>query len=456
MFPFSAKLAKENGWSRAFTQRVIDEYKRFCFLAIAADHPVSPSESVDQAWHMHILYTEEYWKYFCGEVLQKPFHHGPSRGGVKEHRKFDDWYSKTLESYQAFFGEEAPRDIWPLPADRAKHHFERVNRLTHWVIPKPRLQSVPVAALGSLLLVLLLIGCTGQSTGINPFNWYGSDFLEFYMFLFAASISSAIWLRWQLRAPVDGPVSPQLGSYELAYLNGGKVLALNAAIAGLVARKLIDVDHKTRKVKSVQDDLPNGHPLERFVMSWAAKPEGRDLKDLRGVMEAKLEGMEQGLTDKGLWVSRDAANKAKMVGFLVALIPVLLGGIKIMIGIQRDRPTGILTVLVIVTGMIALFFLSPMGRSRYGDGVLRELKQKYLPLSHQGQAIDGLLSDDLLLAIALFGLPALQGSGLDVLRQDLQPPSGSSGCGGGSSGCGGGSDGGGGGCGGGGCGGCGG
>ncbi len=40
-FPFSAKLAKENSWSRDYAKRVVDEYRKFAFLAVAAGHPVT-------------------------------------------------------------------------------------------------------------------------------------------------------------------------------------------------------------------------------------------------------------------------------------------------------------------------------------------------------------------------------------------------------------------------------
>src|SRR5437868_4896557 len=83
-FPFSARLARENNWSPAHTQRVIAEYRRFAFLAVAAGHPVSPSEDVDQAWHLHLTYSENYWKIFCPKILEQAFHHQPTRGGQSE------------------------------------------------------------------------------------------------------------------------------------------------------------------------------------------------------------------------------------------------------------------------------------------------------------------------------------------------------------------------------------
>src|SRR5213080_3326618 len=82
--PFSARLAKENGWTPEFTARAIEEYKRFAFLAIAAGHPVSPSDAVDQAWHLHLTYTQDYWRKFCSDILAKPLHHFPTEGGSAE------------------------------------------------------------------------------------------------------------------------------------------------------------------------------------------------------------------------------------------------------------------------------------------------------------------------------------------------------------------------------------
>ena len=35
-YPFSARLARENGWSRGYALRVVEEYKRFVFLAMVA------------------------------------------------------------------------------------------------------------------------------------------------------------------------------------------------------------------------------------------------------------------------------------------------------------------------------------------------------------------------------------------------------------------------------------
>src|SRR5579862_6589306 len=64
---FSKRLARENGWSEGCAKRVITEYKRFVFLTMTAGHVCTPSEQVDQAWHLHLCYTESYWTRFRSE-----------------------------------------------------------------------------------------------------------------------------------------------------------------------------------------------------------------------------------------------------------------------------------------------------------------------------------------------------------------------------------------------------
>jgi len=116
-FPFSARLARENGWTREHALAVTREYLRFVYLAMTAGHPVTPSRAVDEAWHLHLTYTRSYWEEMCGRVLGRPLHHDPTRGGAEEEAKFAEWYARTLDSYRAAFGEEPPMAIWPRPQE---------------------------------------------------------------------------------------------------------------------------------------------------------------------------------------------------------------------------------------------------------------------------------------------------------------------------------------------------
>lgn len=110
---FAARLARENRWSLAHAERVIGEYRRFCYLAVTTGHQVTPSDAVDQAWHLHLTYSRDYWDVFCPQVLGADLHHGPTKGGAAERGRFYRQYAETLAAYEAAFDEVPPADIWP-------------------------------------------------------------------------------------------------------------------------------------------------------------------------------------------------------------------------------------------------------------------------------------------------------------------------------------------------------
>jgi hypothetical protein len=134
---FSERLARENAWTIDYALRSIDEYKKFMYLICITDHPLTPSDQVDQVWHLHLLYTQSYWIRFCEGVLKRTIHHGPTKGGVNEQEKFYDWYEKTKQLYRLTFQENPPKDIWPLSSDRFNAiDFVRVNRSQYWLFKK--------------------------------------------------------------------------------------------------------------------------------------------------------------------------------------------------------------------------------------------------------------------------------------------------------------------------------
>lgn len=161
--PFSARLARDNNWSVNFAKRAIEEYKKFVFLAMTAGHPVTPSDEVDQVWHLHLLYTRSYWEDFS-RILGKPLHHGPTRGGVDEGMKFHTWYQNTLDSYSKVFAVAPPADVWPEPTARFGDalQFKRINTGNSWVIPKPK-WSAPLILAAIVTPLVLLAGCVNVS-----------------------------------------------------------------------------------------------------------------------------------------------------------------------------------------------------------------------------------------------------------------------------------------------------
>ena len=96
---FIERLMKENLWSDTYTRRVINEYKKFIFMAKSGR--VAPSYEVDQAWHMHILFTKEY-KVMCDAFLGTFLHHEPTEPKDVRTAGKDD-YKATKERYRWTF-----------------------------------------------------------------------------------------------------------------------------------------------------------------------------------------------------------------------------------------------------------------------------------------------------------------------------------------------------------------
>lgn len=163
---FLARLRRENRWSRAYAERAITEYQRFVYLAAIAPQPVTPSEAVDQVWHLHLLYTRSYWDDLCAGLLGRPLHHGPSAGGPAEAAKFADWYEATLALYRLEFDLEPPADLWPPTPQRFNpiHRWAWINTAECWLIPKPQWWnqtlsvSLPLLFFPAVLIPIALVG----------------------------------------------------------------------------------------------------------------------------------------------------------------------------------------------------------------------------------------------------------------------------------------------------------
>ncbi|MGR9106295.1 MAG: TIGR04222 domain-containing membrane protein [Gammaproteobacteria bacterium] len=486
-FPFSARLAQENCWSKSEASEAIREYKRLIFLGLVAGHPVAPSDEVDQVWHLHLTYTRSYWERWCGETLGKPFHHIPTQGGPEESVKYAEWYAKTLESYRCWFSEDPPKRFWPPVEQRfaAKMRFSRVNVDRHWVLAKPRIpwrKEIGIAAsrfrgiilslrdtfrgprprrfLGALMLPpLLLLGCNTAWQTTSPLDFKGPEFLDFFWKVWLISVLLAVILRYFLRLPGTAGMRTtdfRTDPYLVAYVRGGGALAGTAAMAGLVQAKYLEADAKGYLQRASVNAPQNLHPLQKAVLKQVHISHKTRVADVRSGLVHELAALETRGEQEGMITARGSRTLARWLPFALAMSVPLLGIAKIIIGVSRDKPVGFLVLLTIVASLIAgIGFLRDPYRSRRGSAWLSRLERRNRSLKSAIGAHDPIQeADQLALAIGLFGVPVLASLGHEALKQTFIPPasSSSSACGGGCGGDGGGSSG----CGGGGgCGGCG-
>ena len=457
--PFSKRLARENGWSWSYALRVVEEYRRYVFLAMTAGHTVTPSDEVDQAWHLHMVYTESYWTHFCGEVLGQPFHHGPTKGGNHEASKHDEWYRRTLASYTRIFQRPAPADIWPSAEERfdANHRWQRVDRRDVWVLRKP--VWLEKAAMWTLLAAsaVSLTGClTTQWAEIPLFDLPGPQFLAAYFVILVGAIFAAVmagdrWRRGTLATPVEETQDP----YALAVLSGGVPLAVGAAMMELTRRQLVSVQRKGIIQPQAGGQGEGLHPFEREVLAGVQGE--TKFQDLNKTMAAPVARITAELEARGLMLSQDAWSQGRLKMFMLTAAPVVIGLIKIVIGLQRGKHIAFLLFMVIMAVMLCLIFFAAFKRSTTaGNQLLKRLRAEFAPMKKM--VVSSPLGSDntagglpyaLPFAIAVFGPSMLVGTPLDTARQHLglglSADGSSSSDGGGGGGCSGG----------GGCGGCG-
>ena len=483
-FSFTRRLARDNAWSFEFSMRVVKEYKKFLFLAVESGHPVSPSDQVDQAWHLHLCYTRSYWDELCAQVLERPLHHGPTRGGAQESAKFNDWYARTLDSYRTHFGSEPPSDIWSGASIRFAQpgQWRRVSTQSHWVLKKPRLlnfspalstlgrarESVPFApplagASGLLMLcALLFIGGDASDavaqnlSGLNIFNWSGPSFLALFWSLCLIGAMAVLAVRSFFALPDDrsSPVQ-ELDAYQAARLSDVGDLPTDAALASLQQARKIHIGRNGRI--SRWDDAPPSHPWEREV--WNAIAGGHQtLAGVRQSVRDKLKYLDMGLEQAGLLIEPSLVARVQRISLSIPLALLLIGLSKIAIGVSRGKPVGFLLATCVALGAVMLcLWSSRPRRSNRGNFYLEHLRWRHKRADLRARAAtdEGAIA----FSLALWGYSELDALGMAEARTAMRPAS-SGGDGGSSSegsdgGGGDGGGGGGGGCGGGGCGGCG-
>ena len=475
---FTRRLARENGWTLGHAVRVVDEYKRFMFLAVAAGHSVTPSEDVDQAWHLHLVYTESYWRDFCGAALGRRVQHGPTRGGGQEQTHFALQYERTLASYEQIFGTPPPADIWHPAEERFGDDllWRRVNLSRYWVIPKPcwfrRLPRVAVsnalpAANNSIAKpTAAAVAALPLTLGLaNPLDFTGPTFLVFFALATIMAIAASLLLRWVLRAseaPSDAKLS-DMDPLQLALLQDqGRIRFAQAGMAALVSSGRAAFGEETSTILGIKVGNTPTFRVEPHPVIEDSECLRRLQRHLSALGTAKLADAvkeayagarqeEEELKQRGLLTDAWYGSPKLWLTAAPLLAVLMLGLAKISVGIARDRPVAFLVIGCAVVAIIMFvgFFRKPR-RTTAGDKILAAARLEYQALrraTEQGAA--SVEPASLALAVGLFGTTFLAGSPLDQLHshwpRNVDGGGASGGCGGG---CGGG------GCGGG-CGGCG-
>ncbi len=441
---FTGRLARDHGWSLAVACGAVEEYRRFCFLAVRSDVQVTPSEEVDEVWHQHLTFSRDYWQVWCRDVLRRDLHHQPTRGGASEEHRFADQYARTLACYEVYFGPPAVR-YWPGTAERfgGGPRFRIIDRAEHMVVPIPASLRTALrwssSLLGLSLIASILFIPRASAATLGILDWTAGPFLGLYTALCVAALAAVAGLPTMIgRGPRESRHPGALSCVELALLTGGfrraaDVMALEGIAAGhlslpgggMIAR--VATSHEDRRFFPI-GDLPSG-PLRRgmLVKSW------------RPVLDRAWDR----LAADGLALSRSDIAQRRIVAACIVSPVMALGVAKLVVGLERGKPVGYLFALVVLLGTIAVWIeLSPRLATRQGWRAASCVRDE------NARAMRAPTTEEAIMAFAIVGTGALMGTAFEAYKELIRGDgrdAGGGGCsggggGGGCGGCGGGGD----------------
>lgn len=269
---------------------------------------------------------------------------------------------------------------------------------------------------------------------LGPFDLTGGPFLILYGALLVAAIIAGVMIPRRMRP--DGRRHNVTDPDQIAYLAGGKARLVDALVARMLATGTLVMATKTRFTGGSRSASPS--MAERSVLALSA-PFGWTA--LQGALRGHVSPVERALQANGLLMADDDVSNMRWSATLPYVLLTGFGAVKWLVGEMRERPTGFLTALLILTVVLAAIrWFSIDRRTGAGQHALADarLRNQRLNIAPNQSEIP--------MAVALFGTTVLAGSAWGDFHKMRQSSSGD----GGSSD--GGSDGG---SGGGGCGGCG-
>lgn len=414
---FAVRLARENGWSVAFARRAVDEYKRFVFLAVTGSAPVCPSEAVDAVWHLHLTYTRSYWQRFCAELLGKPLHHDPTKGGASEGEKHVAMYEATLARYRDTFGEAPPADVWPAAEQRFGDDTSHraVNTVRNWVIPKAPVRRVAGLTTAAVLVAAVAPGCDGP---LNPFALKNDDFLLVVFVCLVCAVLLGRFVRRANRSPGEQPGDEalQLNWEQTAYLAGGADRLTTAVLARLAGRGALAVNDAGTTLIAVGPEPADLSAVERAALRTLPVNNAAGLKPVRDAVTMAFVGEAARLENEGF-----ALTTARQMGIgCGALVPLLLVVLTLAVprlvnGIANGYAVGFLVALSLIglfVGVLLVAAGTPLRLTNRGMAMLAYQKKRHMELRVGGWTEAGEAG----MAVALFGTAALAGTSLVALQ----------------------------------------
>jgi len=292
---------------------------------------------------------------------------------------------------------------------------------------------------------------------MNEFDLMGPQFLAMYVPATFGAIFGAVVLRYALKIKGGEYTDVDLSAYDAAYLSGGDSRVVDAAAAKLLVSEVFTTELTQRSIKATGTLPSDADPVERSVFQAVKNHYISKVRDIYKYVVPISQGIRPKLVEAGLILGDARTAAIRSLCTLIVLCPVVFLGIpKLLLGLSRGKPVGLLIAFILIgLGAALWFFCQSCIRTARGDAALSFLQAENRALEYSVRYGSTPTSTELAMATGLFGTTILLTSPLFATMKPLFITQASgSGCGSGSGGSGCGSSCGGGGCGGG-CGGCG-
>jgi uncharacterized protein (TIGR04222 family) len=428
-YGFSVRLAKENYWTQAFTQKAILEYKKFMYLAATHDAMVSPSEIVDVVWHQHLVFTQSYADF--GKLLGKAVQHIPSTHNRQDAVRFKQAKERTHQMYKSNFG-EPPADVW-----------EYATMQGALQLPKAKYKLRSGILVGLFALAVWLVPAYFL---LHPLylTINGKDFLPGYIGLCVGLLLLlAMYSRTQLEKLVNGfrkSFIHDLEPSELIYLKSRQLNeVVHASLDRLIKQNKVSVNGTTIQLAegaqpanneefTILDTLAQRGPLtyEVLLRTLNAKPVFANVSNAMNALQKYL--------NKSIVFTNLFYLNFGVMAFLLSLGLVRLG-----MGLMREKPVEQLVVVLVITSLVMTWALWRLSTAMTEQVIPKFYRAHVVPVQQKNTNPDWqyFLLGTAALTPALLPMVRQHSSGSDSSSSNSSS-SDSSGCGGSScSSCGG-------------------
>ncbi|QPH38300.1 glycine-rich domain-containing protein [Pedobacter endophyticus] len=370
-YGFSTRLAKENFWTKAFTEQAILEYKKFMYLAATSNLMVSPSESVDIVWHQHLVFTQSYQD-FCNTIGKK-IHHIPSTHNKEDFEKFKQAKERTSTLYETDFGAQ-PKNIWGYNNIFESLNLEKADtKITSFIISG----------------ILVFIGLSVPIYFLLKPIYLDIDNLHFIVGYIILTIITLLALAVYSQTCFDNIVSQfdkssfifKLKPFELVYAKTQKLSeVLQGAVNELIESGVIQIN-ADKNIELVESKVTLSKEQSQIVSVLNETGEISYFY-LLSILIAKPVFSN---TANCLEAFRKYFNKSKKFdslyrkNFYVLMILLLLGSTRIATGILRDKPVAIILLATFAVSIFTIQYLQSLTKQISTYALPELYEKKILP-----------------------------------------------------------------------------